>query len=386
MLTSTDRILTTHVGSLPRNETLSDLLIRQEAGETIDTSALAREIESATRRIIENQVKAGVDIGNDGEQSRVGFQTYVPRCMCGFGGESKRPPARDQIEFPGYYRQMAARFPHSARVMNAPAALSAIGYVNGAPIREDAERLRKLGTGFRETFMTAPSPGIVATTMLDQHYGSHEAYLMALAAALANEYRAIHEAGHVLQIDAPDLAMERHRFFGHLDERAFLKQLELHVAAINTGIAGIPRDRVRLHVCWGNNDGPHIYDIAMTTILPELYRANVGALSIEFANPRHQHEYEALRTHPLPPHMLLVPGVLDTTTNFVEHPKVVARRLQEAVAAVGDRERVIAGTDCGFGTFAGREYVAEDVVWLKLAAAAEGARIASEPLWGRSAA
>ena len=386
MLTSTDRILTTHVGSLPRNETLSDLLIRQEAGESIDAATLAREIETATRHTIERQVKAGVDVGNDGEQSRVGFQTYVPRCMCGFGGESKRPPARDQIEFPSYYRQMAARFPHSARVMNAPAALSAVEYVNGAPIREDAERLRKLGTGFRETFMTAPSPGIVATTMLNQHYDSHEAYLMALAAALANEYRAIHEAGHVLQIDSPDLAMERHRFFGHLDERAFLKQLELHVAAINIGIDGIPRDRVRLHVCWGNNDGPHIYDIAMATILPELYRANVGALSIEFANPRHQHEYEALRAHPLPAHMLLIPGVLDTTTNFVEHPQVVARRLHEAVAAVGDRERVIAGTDCGFGTFAGREYVAEDVVWLKLAAAAEGARIASDTLWGRSAA
>jgi 5-methyltetrahydropteroyltriglutamate--homocysteine methyltransferase len=385
MLTSTDRILTTHVGSLPRNETLSDLLIRQEAGETIDAAALAREIETATRQTIERQVKAGVDVGNDGEQSRVGFQTYVPRCMCGFGGESKRPPARDQIEFPSYYRQMAARFPHSARVMNAPAALSAVEYVNGAPIREDAERLRNLGTGFRETFMTAPSPGIVATTMLNQHYDSHEAYMMALAAALTNEYRAIHEAGHVLQIDSPDLAMERHRFFGHLDERAFLKQLELHVAAINTGIAGIPRERVRLHVCWGNNDGPHIYDIAMATILPELYRANVGALSIEFANPRHQHEYEALRAHPLPAHMLLIPGVLDTTTNFVEHPKVVARRLHEAVAAVGDRERVIAGTDCGFGTFAGREYVAEEIVWLKLAAAAEGARIASDALWGRSA-
>jgi 5-methyltetrahydropteroyltriglutamate--homocysteine methyltransferase len=386
MLTSTDRILTTHVGSLPRNETLSDLLIRQEAGESIDAATLAREIETATRHTIERQVKAGVDVGNDGEQSRVGFQTYVPRCMCGFGGESKRPPARDQIEFPSYYRQMAARFPHSARVMNAPAALSAVEYVNGAPIREDAERLRKLGTGFRETFMTAPSPGIVATTMLNQHYDSHEAYMMALAAALANEYRAIHEAGHVLQIDSPDLAMERHRFFGHLDELAFLKQLELHVAAINIGIDGIPRDRVRLHVCWGNNDGPHIYDIAMATILPELYRANVGALSIEFANPRHQHEYEALRAHPLPAHMLLIPGVLDTTTNFVEHPQVVARRLHEAVAAVGDRERVIAGTDCGFGTFAGREYVAEDVVWLKLAAAAEGARIASDTLWGRSAA
>jgi 5-methyltetrahydropteroyltriglutamate--homocysteine methyltransferase len=385
MLTSSDRILTTHVGSLPRNEMLADMLIRQETGESIDTAVLAREIDAATRYVIERQVKSGVDIGNDGEQSRVGFQTYVPRCMCGFGGESKRPPARDQIEFPSYARQMATRFPHSARLSNAPAALSAVEYVNGAPIREDAQRLRQVGTGFRETFMTAPSPGIVATTMLNQHYDSHEAYMMALAAALANEYRAIHEAGHVLQIDSPDLAMERHRFFGHLDERAFLKQLEMHVAAINTGIEGIPRDRVRLHVCWGNNDGPHIYDIAMTTILPELYRANVGALSIEFANPRHQHEYEALRVHPLPSHMLLVPGVLDTTTNFVEHPQVVARRLREAVAVVGDRERVIAGTDCGFGTFAGREYVAEEVVWLKLAAAAEGARIASDALWGRAA-
>jgi 5-methyltetrahydropteroyltriglutamate--homocysteine methyltransferase len=270
-------------------------------------------------------------------------------------------------------------------VANAPAALSEVRYVDAGPIRADAERLRKLGTGFAETFMTAPSPGIVATTMINQHYASHAAYLMALAEALANEYRAIHAAGHVLQIDSPDLAMERHRFFGHLDEPAFLKQLELHVAAINAGLAGIPRERVRLHVCWGNNDGPHIHDIAMATILPELYRADVGALSIEFANPRHQHEYDALRAEPLPAHMLLIPGVLDTTTNFVEHPQVVARRLQEAVAAVGDRERVIAGTDCGFGTFAGREYVAEEVVWAKLAAAAEGARIASHALWGRRA-
>jgi 5-methyltetrahydropteroyltriglutamate--homocysteine methyltransferase len=385
MLASTDRILTTHVGSLPRNETLADMLIRQEAGEAVDTARLAREIETATARTIEAQVKAGVDVGNDGEQSRVGFQTYVPRCICGFGGESKRPPARDQAEFPSWVKQTAARFPHSARLSNAPAALSEVRYVNDAPIREDAERLKKLGGGFRETFMTAPSPGIVATTLINQHYDSHEAYLMALAEGLSHEYRAIHEAGHVLQIDSPDLAMERHRFFAKLDERGFLKQLELHIAAINKGIAGIPRDRVRLHVCWGNNDGPHIYDIDMATILPELYRANVGALSIEFANPRHQHEYETLKSHPLPAHMLLIPGVLDTTTNFVEHPQVVARRLREAVAVVGDRERVIAGTDCGFGTFAGREYVAEEIVWLKLAAAAEGARIASASLWGRAA-
>ncbi|MFO1029052.1 MAG: cobalamin-independent methionine synthase II family protein [Acetobacteraceae bacterium] len=384
MLMSTDRILVSHVGSLPRPDRLSDLLIRQEAGETIDTAELAQQVEAATALVIEKQVAAGVDIGNDGEQSRVGFQTYVPRCLCGFGGESKRPPARDQIEFPSFGRQTAMRFPHSARVTNAPAALSEVAYVNSAPIQEDAARLKRLGTGFRECFMTAPSPGIVATTMINQHYDSHEAYLMALAKALSHEYRAIHDAGLVLQIDSPDLAMERHRFFGHLNEAEFLRQLELHVAAINLGIEGIPRDRVRLHVCWGNNDGPHIHDIAMAAILPELYRANVGALSIEFANPRHQHEYTALRDNPLPAHMLLMPGVLDTTTNIVEHPEIVARRLEEAVSVVGDRERVIAGTDCGFGTFAGREYVAAEIVWVKLAAAAEGARIASRRLWGTS--
>jgi 5-methyltetrahydropteroyltriglutamate--homocysteine methyltransferase len=383
MLMSTDRILVSHVGSLPRTERLSDLLIRQEAGETIDAADLAQQVEMATAHVIGKQVESGVDVGNDGEQSRVGFQTYVPRCLCGFGGESRRPPSRDQIEFPSYARQAALRFPHSARVTNAPAALADVRYVNSAPINEDAARLKRMGGGFSECFMTAPSPGIVATTMLNQYYDSHEAYLTALAKALSHEYRAIHDAGLILQIDSPDLAMERHRFFGHLTDGEFLRQLELHVAAINLGIEGIPRDRIRLHVCWGNNDGPHVYDIAMAAILPALYRANVGALSIEFANPRHQHEFDALRSHKLPAHMLLMPGVLDTTTNFVEHPELVARRLEEAVAAVGDRERVVAGTDCGFGTFAGREYVAEEIVWVKLAAAAEGARIASRRLWGR---
>lgn len=382
MQISNDRILTTHVGSLPRLATLADLLIREEAGEPIDEAQLGREIEFNTERVIEKQLRAGIDVGNDGEQSRVGFQTYVPRCMCGFGGSSNRPAARDHDEFPTYAHQAAARFPHSARVTNAPAAVAAVQYTTDAPIREDAARLSRLGAQFRETFMTAPSPGIVATTMLNQHYDSHEAYLMALAEALSHEYRAIHEAGHVLQIDAPDLAMERNRFFANLDERAFLDQLALHVAAINAGLAGIPRDRIRLHVCWGNNDGPHIYDIAMQTILGELYRANVGALSIEFANPRHQHEYAALHTYPLPHEMVLIPGVIDTTTNIVEHPQVVAQRIHQAVNAVGDRERVIAGSDCGFGTFAGREYVAEELVWVKLAAAAEGAAIASRDLWG----
>ena len=384
MLMSTDRILVSHVGSLPRPRTLSELLIRQEAGETIDAAELGRQVEIATTHVIDKQLEARVDVGNDGEQSRVGFQTYVSRCLCGFGGKSRRPPSRDQIDFPSYARQTELRFPLSARVANAPAALSDVRYVDSAPINEDAARLKRMGSRFSECFMTAPSPGIVATTMPNQHYESHEAYLTALSKALSNEYRAIHNAGMVLQIDAPDLAMERNRFFSHLGEAEFLRQLELHIVAINLGLEGIPRERVRLHVCWGNSDGPHVHDIAMTAILPELYRANVGALSIEFANPRHQHEYDALRTNPLPAHMLLMPGVLNSTTNFVEHPGLVARRLEEAVSVVGDRERVIAGTDCGFGTFAGREYVAEEVVWVKLAAAAEGARVASRRLWGRA--
>jgi 5-methyltetrahydropteroyltriglutamate--homocysteine methyltransferase len=236
MLMSTDRILVSHVGSLPRPPTLSELLIRQEAGETIDTAELARQVEIATTHVIDKQVEAGVDVGNDGEQSRVGFQTYVSRCLCGFGGESRRPRSRDQIDFPSYARQTELRFPHSARVAIAPAALSDVQYVDSAPINEDAARLKRMGSRFSECFMTAPSPGIVATTMLNQHYESHEAYLTALAKALSNEYRAIHNAGMVLQIDAPDLAMERNRFFSHLGEAEFLRQLELHIVAINLGL------------------------------------------------------------------------------------------------------------------------------------------------------
>jgi 5-methyltetrahydropteroyltriglutamate--homocysteine methyltransferase len=200
MLMSTDRILVSHVGSLPRSATLSEMLIRREAGETIDAVELARQVEIATAHVIDKHVDAGVDVGNDGEQSRVGFQTYVPRCLCGFGGECRRPPARDQLKFPSYVQQTALRFPHSARVSNAPAALSAVRYVNSAPINEDAARLKRMGSRFSECFMTAPSPGIVATTMLKHHYDRHDAYLTALAKALSNEYRAIHTAGMILQI------------------------------------------------------------------------------------------------------------------------------------------------------------------------------------------
>ncbi|MGP0075443.1 MAG: methionine synthase, partial [Bryobacteraceae bacterium] len=239
---------------------------------------------------------------------------------------------------------------------------------------------------FADAFMTAPSPGIISTTMLNAHYDSRQSYLTALAREMRNEYLAIHRSGLLLQIDAPDLAMDRSMFYQDLSDADFVKAAEMHITALNQAIDGIPRDRVRLHCCWGNWNGPHLYDVPLDLILPVLYQANVGALSIEFGNPRHQHELQALRRHKLPDHMLLLPGVIESNSNIVEHPEVVARRLEEAVAVVGDRERVIASSDCGFGTFTNREYVIEPVVWLKLKALRQGADIASARLWGSAAA
>jgi 5-methyltetrahydropteroyltriglutamate--homocysteine methyltransferase len=389
MLHSRDRILTTHVGSLPRNEVLTDLLIRREAGGTIDAAVMAAEMDRSVRSAVEAQVAAGIDIGNDGEQQRVGFQTYIPERMSGFGGESKRKVGKDFQEVPELIGQFLLRFPKRAKISNAPQAIGEVRYLDTKDIKDEIARLRHCATGaqspFAEMFMTAPSPGIVATTMMNAYYDSHEAYLMALARELRPEYLAIHEAGLMLQIDAPDLAMERTMTFQDLSEAQFVKTCELHMAAINKALEGIPRDRVRLHCCWGNWEGPHIHDIALAPILPVLYQAHAGALTIEFANPRHQHEYEAISANPLPKDWLLIPGVIDSTTNFVEHPRVVARRIQEAVAVVGDRERVIASTDCGFGTFSGREWVAAPIVWKKLKALREGADMASTALWGRAA-
>jgi 5-methyltetrahydropteroyltriglutamate--homocysteine methyltransferase len=279
------------------------------------------------------------------------------------------------------------RFPKRSRMQNAPEAQSEVRYLDASAIAREIGRLKAATAGvpgFAECFLTAPSPGIISTTMFNAHYDSHESYLNALAREMSTEYRAIADAGFILQIDSPDLAMDRAMFYRDLSDADFVKAIEKHVAALNKGIEEIPRERVRLHCCWGNWEGPHLHDVALETILPVLYRANVGALSIEFANPRHQHEYEALRRNPLPPHMTLIPGVIDSTTNIVEHPQVVARRVAEAVGVAGDRERVIAGGDCGFGTFTGREWVIEPVVWLKLKALREGCDIASARLWGQS--
>jgi len=389
MIASRDRIFTAHVGSLPRSEALSELLVRREAGERYDKVQLEAEMENAVRYVIARQKEAGIDVGNDGEQQRVGFQTYVPERMSGFGGESKRRRGREFEEFPELVSYLTRRFPNVSRQQNAPEAQGELHYRDTAAIEREIARFQRIereGAPFAETFMTAPSPGIIASTMLNAYYDSNEAYLAAIAREMRNEYLAIHEAGLLLQIDAPDLAMDRTMFYRDLSDADFVKAVELHVAMINGGIAGIPRERVRLHVCYGNWEGPHIHDIALEKILPALYEAHVGALSIEFANPRHAHEYAALKRAPFPKDMILIPGVIETTSNFVEHPEVVARRIEEAVASVGDRERVIASADCGFGTFTRREWVIEPVVWLKLKSIRAGADIASARLWGRKSA
>jgi len=386
MKRSEHRILTTHVGSLPRPQALRDLLVRQDRGETVDAAALAREAEVAVRHVVARQLEAGVDVGNDGEQPRVGFSTYPARRMRGFGGESKRRMSRDIAEHPDYMARLSRMRTGAARINDAPQAVDEVAYTDLGEATAECELFQRCAAarpkGFAEPFMTAASPGVIATIMLDAFYGSHERYIRALAREMRKEYELIVARGFVLQLDCPDLAMERVRFFQDEPLDRFLDAVALHIDAINEAIAAVPRDRVRLHLCWGNYDGPHTHDVPLEPLLPIIYRARVGALSLPLASPRHQHELKAFRQHPLPGEMLFLPGVIDSTTNVVEHPEVVADRIAAAVAAVGDRTRVLASVDCGFGTFAGSQLVEESVVWTKLRTLREGADIATKRLWG----
>jgi 5-methyltetrahydropteroyltriglutamate--homocysteine methyltransferase len=301
---------------------------------------------------------------------------------------SEREPFSDFANFPDFRDIWLNRGMVMSKVFDAPAATAEVRYRDlGPAIRECDifdEALAAHAGRATEAFMTAASPGIVCTTMRNGGaYDSHATYVHAMARELRKEYELIHRRGYVLQLDCPDLAMERHGMFQHASLREFQAAVELHIAAINEACVDIPADRIRLHVCWGNYDGPHDCDVPLEDILPIISQAHVGALSIEFANPRHQHEYAALRKCPFPKDKILIPGVIDSTVNYIEHPQVICNRLLEAVAAVGDKERVIAGADCGFGTFAGWEMVAASVVWKKFESMAEGARLASRQLWGR---
>jgi len=382
MRRSDERILTTHVGSIPRPAALRELLVRQDRGEAVDEAALARESEAAVRMVVARQLEVGVDVANDGEQPRAGFSTYVARRMRGFGGASRRLPSRDLRDFPDYAELLAHRRRDAARIVDAPQAVAEVRYEDLSEAARECDVFLEASrtARFTERFMTAVSPGTIATILLNAHYETHERYVLALAREMRREYELIHARGLVLQLDCPDLAMERVRFFQDEPLERFLAAVELHVEAINQAIAAIPPERVRLHLCWGNYDGPHVHDVPLEAVWPLVLRARVGAISLPLANPRHQHEYTIIKRLRLPDGLLFLPGVIDTTTNYVEHPEVVAERLVRAVDAVGDRARVLASTDCGFGTFAGSEMCAPSVVWAKLRALREGADLASRRL------
>ena len=382
MQRSETRILTTHAGSLPRSEALTRAFIQQSRGEAVDATELGTLVAESTRRVIEQQRAAGVDVGNDGEQSRESFFTYVRHRLTGFGEESDRPIMRDLVRYPSFVQLKLPEFSRPmVSLLRAPRAVSAVRHADPAAPARDVERyaagVAALGDGFVESFMTAPSPGIVASAMQNAHYPGLPEYVAALAEALRPEYEAVVEGGLVLQVDCPDLAMERHTLFADKPLDEFLAFVDVVIAALNRALDRCAPDRVRLHVCWGNYEGPHDLDVPLEVLLPHLYRARVGALVLSMANPRHAHEHRCLARQPLPAGWLLVAGVIDTTTNYVEHPEVVAERLERAIAAVGDPRRVLAGTDCGFDTAAGLGTVAEEVVWAKLRALRDGAELAS---------
>jgi 5-methyltetrahydropteroyltriglutamate--homocysteine methyltransferase len=386
MRRSEERILTTHTGSLPRPPELTQLYVRRARGESVDEAQLDKLGRAAVRGIVKKQAEAAVDIANNGEQQREGFFLHIRHRMSGFGGSWQRRTRADALRYPIFLQmmeqQLAAR--QAVSNMGPPKAIGEIRYLGPAAIEAECTdfqaALDDTGTKFVEAFVTAPSPGIIAGAMKNEHYDSEEAYLAALATALRGEYETIVRRGFLLQLDCPDLALERHLSYQDRPLGDFLGFVERVVAAINTALANIPRDKVRLHVCWGNYEGPHDCDVPLADILPIIQKANVGGFFFPFANPRHAHEYRVFEKLPLADDQLIIAGVIDSLTNFVEHPEAVADRLERVSAAVGDPHRVIAGTDCGFDTSAGMGRVAEDVVWAKLKALADGARLATDRL------
>jgi 5-methyltetrahydropteroyltriglutamate--homocysteine methyltransferase len=387
MLASNDRILTSHTGSLPRPAALTDMYARRVEGGAIDEAALDAAGKAATRHVVRQQIAAGIDVGNNGEQQREAFFLYVRRRMSGFGGSWNRPPTADLAKYSGFRAWFAEQEGARRAVSNRgalPKAIGAVTYLDPALIKAECDEflatLREVEGGFAEPFMTAPSPGIIAKALLNDHYDTEDAYLHALGQALRVEYEAIVQAGFLLQIDAPDLALERSITFQDRPLGEFIDFAERVVATINEALINVPRDRVRIHACWGNYEGPHDCDVDLHEILPAIAQAKVGGWVLPFANPRHAHEYRCAKDLPLDNGQVIVAGVIDPLTNFIEHPEVVADRLERVAQVVGDPTRVLAGTDCGFDTSAGRGRVAEDVVWAKLRAMADGAAIASKRL------
>jgi 5-methyltetrahydropteroyltriglutamate--homocysteine methyltransferase len=382
MKTSTDRILTTHVGSLPRPPELKELLVRKDQGEAYDKAELDRLVRQAVFDIVKRQAAVGIDIVNDGEMSKPGYSTYIADRLTGFAGHEPAKPRLDTRDHPNFlaaYDRMTG-----SNVARRAVCVGPVAWHDREPLQQDIRNLKDaLATvSVTEGFMTAASPGLVPVFQTNRYYPSHEAYVEAIAAAMQEEYEAIVEAGFVLQLDCPDLAMARHTTFQELSEAEFLNRAQLHVEVLNHALSNVPADRARIHICWGNYEGPHDHDIAFAKVAPILVKSKPQALVVEAANPRHAHEWVVWNETKLPDDKILIPGVLDTSTNYVEHPDLVAERICRFADIVG-RERVIAGTDCGFGTFAGYGKLDPDISFKKLAAMAQGAEIASKRLWGR---
>ena len=384
MKTSSDRILTTHVGSLPRSKAVTDGVFARENGTLQDEAALNAVITRAVDEVVKRQVDTGIDIVSDGEMSKISYANYIQHRLSGFAGDSPRRPPSDLQAFPGFLERQAKS--GGTPAYKRPCCVAEIKLKDSAPLRADLANFRRATATHKpqDAFMNSASPGVIALFQPNAWYPDHESYLQALAGAMQPEYEAIVEAGFLLQLDSPDLGLGRHMMFVDQDERDYIRLAGLHVEALNQALANIPAERMRLHICWGNYEGPHHHDAPMELVLPIALKAKPQALVFEAANPRHAHEWEVFREARLPEDKILIPGVIDSTTNFIEHPRLVAQRIGQFADIVG-RERVIAGTDCGFSTFAGFGVVDPDIVYAKLAALVEGARIASERLWGGGA-
>jgi 5-methyltetrahydropteroyltriglutamate--homocysteine methyltransferase len=385
MRRSTERILTTHVGSLPRPQDAVELIRAQDAGESYDLGRWNQVMSRAVQDAVHQQSDAGLDIVNDGEMAKVGYATYMRHRLTGFElGDVPRATPQDLDDYPEYRDKIAAA--GDTPKYKRPICRAPIRVKDLKPLHEDIARLKTAleKANVVEGFMTAASPGTIAVFQPNEYYPSHEAYLEALAEAMREEYETIVKAGLILQIDCPDLAMGRHIRFRGVDDAEFVRNAELQVAAMNHALANVPADRVRFHVCWGNYEGPHNRDIPFAKIVRTVLKAKPMGILLESANPCHEHEWEIWKTQKLPAGKVLIPGVIDSTCNYIEHPELVAQRIVRLAELVG-REQVMAGTDCGFGTFAGFGKVHPLICWQKMRSLAEGARLASQKLWARPA-
>jgi 5-methyltetrahydropteroyltriglutamate--homocysteine methyltransferase len=385
MKTSSERFLTTHVGSMPRSDAVCAALLAKERGEAQAEAAFDALMGKSVREVVALQASLGIDVVSDGETSKIGYATYIKDRNTGFGGDFTPRPHRDLADHPDY-RELLGKT-RGPQLFRRTCCVGDIAPKNDGSLQKDIANLQGAvsGTGVVEAFMNAASPGVVSAFQPNRHYDSDERYLNAIAEVMRAEYLAITDAGFLLQVDCPDLAMSRHTAFQELDEATFLKRAEMHVDVLNRALEGIPADKVRAHICWGNYEGPHDFDIGLEKIIANVLSINARALSFEAANPRHEHEWTVWRDRARGVDRVFMPGVLDTSTNYVEHPELVAQRIERFANLFG-RERVIASTDCGFGTFVGSVAVARTVAYKKLASLVEGARIASARMFGQAAA